>query len=100
MGVTKGHDKVTLAQAGGCGTTHSSPGKAKMLMLPLIKDRVGQLGRSRLGPVPCDQMLLETTSQANRSGWVKGGACSQYLQLFVYEGYDYFSVLRLTFAGA
>lgn len=59
-------DKVTPAQAGGCGTIQSSPGTGKTLMLPLTKDREGRIGRSRLGQVPRDQMLSETTYQMKR----------------------------------
>lgn len=48
-GIIMDHEKVTPAQAGGCGTTLSCPGRVKMLLPPLRKDREGRMGRSRLG---------------------------------------------------
>lgn len=48
-GITVDHDIVTAAQDEGCGTTPSSPGRAKILLLPMGKDREGRLGRSGAG---------------------------------------------------
>lgn len=65
VGITVDCDKVTTAQAEGCGTTQSSPGIVKMLMLPLGKDKEGRMGRSRLGQVPTgrDTIRAHITSQ-------------------------------------
>lgn len=66
VGITVDHDIVTAAQAEGCGTTLSSPGRAKILLLPLGKDREGRLGRSGGGGARYPQAgtLSETTLPA------------------------------------
>lgn len=72
VGITVDHDIVTAAQAEGCGTTLSSPGRAKILLLPLGKDREGRLGRSGGGEGPGTHRLghyQRPHYQPNRNSW-------------------------------
>lgn len=70
MPITTESDKVTVAQAEGGGTTQSSPGRAKMLMLPLRKGREGRIGRIRPERVPTGQDTIRAhiTSQTGTDG--------------------------------